>query len=393
MLGDMMNGITRATQAKDSMAENREKANTPFIPAVLGGKLFTLFYCALAFIAFGLFLATAVSICVTAATGKITSVNLALKEELPFPAVWMCLKNETMDVVEWNFPPQGANEQCQTIERENQAPESFQLLALKIDNNLATTEECVNMGTGTTLTNWLQTKLGALSASKWQCFSFNEDGKLKDSRTKPLLIMFKGKHTFTAETKGKGFEMPSGFVSVDQLKRAAGDDSKMSEVFNANINPVYIDVFNTLSVVQHTVDQVVDLTGQLGFSPRTEFKDGDEIQSMYQGNSFGRKMDAYPSEDDKDRDFEIQWRTQTFFVREVLLRHKSFQEVWTEIGGAWSTAMLLLSLFFVSHSVQKNGQYTTVQKSHFLSQAMQEKQMKEAGFEEQDTEGAGPAAV
>jgi len=371
MASTFMEGISAASQAKDAYAARQEEPKKSILPVVLGGSMVKILFLALGVVSLGLFAATAVSICITAATEKITSVAIQFKDEIPFPVVWMCVQHSTQDSADWVFLPQGNENQCVSTNTD-----TFTLLLSRMDASLQSEEECITMSTGTKFTTWLETSLGG----GVDCYSINEDGEIKDSRKKPLTISFLGSVTLQGDGHQEAFLLPASFVSADQVKAAQAAGGDFGAAFESNLNYATIDLFNRHTIVQHTMDQLVDVSDQFMFAPQTEFADDDSVQSMYVSSTVAATNAALPLESTRDTqsyEFKVDWRTQSFIVREVLVRKKSFQEVWSEIGGAWSTALLLISLFFASHSVQQGSVLKSVHTFHFSSPAKQQEQLQQ----------------
>jgi len=344
------------------------------------GLFYGLYLCAIA-----LFAATTISLLVTAGTEIKTTTNIQMRDEITFPTGFFCFYNEKirqdtqeMSVTNGNIiEDTGKTNQC----KGNPSGDGVnpQLAVTKTNwGDFTSTESCIDMLNGTPFLAHVQNMLSKLNTVPgedppiFSCSSINEDGALKDSSSNPLSIQVIGNWAVKASASQSDlFSLYMGFVSPDQLKAARDKGNDFAGVLS-QFQYQKLDLFNTETIVQHSVDQILDLSNEFEFRPTTAISEKDhkdKLENIYSTYTSTAKIEAIPRHDllgntdsPKLYSYIVNLRTSTFFVREVLKRKASFEEVWAGIGGCWSTALLIVALFFSQQTVQKGGvmQYTHI---------------------------------
>merc|ERR1712203_1157447 len=62
-----------------------------------------------------------------------------------------------------------------------------------------------------------------------------------------------------------------------------------------------------------------------------------------------------------------------YVSRTVTSRYKTWDEIWGEIGGAWASAVLLVSIFFVQKQVEISPQHPEKQRKNGRAQSDEKK--------------------
>lgn len=74
----------------------------------------------------------------------------------------------------------------------------------------------------------------------------------------------------------------------------------------------------------------------------------------------------------------IRFSVASYIGRDIVLRKKSFTEVWAEIGGCWASALLLVSIFFVRRSTtRQDGSSVDTQVLRFRGEHSKIEMLKE----------------
>ena len=100
--------------------------------------------------------------------------------------------------------------------------------------------------------------------------------------------------------------------------------------------------------MSYALDLVTDLSDELGSDPN----DYPELTKR-EYTSSSRAANARRYQDNSDGDTRcsfasLVFNVNTFFGREIVTRCKAIAETFAQIGGAWSSSMLIIMIFFKS---------------------------------------------
>jgi len=144
-------------------------------------------------------------------------------------------------------------------------------------------------------------------------------------------------------------------------------DSSLSEVIVADpvvpledqmgaLFPYPVSFVNMQVHMFFTVDKYVSKVGNGLLGSMMMQSEGDEVVYKYntqvQTVPFKPWIGVADENTNGHNQFELQVRAAGYTVRTVTTRHKSFTEIWTEVGGAWASCLLVMVIFFKKQEVQ-----------------------------------------
>lgn len=399
--GALDGGKGYADQAVTVHGEAVAMADTAksFVAPVIGSILEKVLYYVVLLVAFAMFAWSCYGIFKTAKDEIITSVNIDNKDEIVFPAMWMCIQNkvERAGKVKLKEDPAATPKyhgmKLLTPKKgeasKGLCPPDFTCEFPKFNDTATPFLEKVQAKVVEFCTA-LSSK-ACTGEDDFHCQVLNGAGTVKDSRTAPKLLWIEGGEPPTV-----------GFVGDDSpwLLIGLADPAQTQAADPGEVNVeqwMMLNAENFGSIVTYTVDYLVDRTSKLDINPVTTLENKEliggtllkeddlSVQHIYLPQVARRQKETdtfkwignMPVRNNNG--WEVFFRTGSFTVREIVKRKKAVFEIWNEIGGAFGTSVLLVSLFFTSTVFQRgqspaNGWISTLRCNK--AAAVQEYEMK-----------------
>lgn len=299
--------------------------------AKVGGTVFekALYYLVVG-VAVVLFLLSLVTVGITA-TEPVTEIKSSYVKQVPFPAVALCLdKNNPGDKIK--FMDAFGDGSTTTPRAYVMDKDNFKLL------------KTLTPDLDAPLTNMLEAK-----SKESSCLVINSRGREMSEPGK--IIMFTVK--LMADAKWSEHRSNAMVVLDPNLTL---DEQKI------NFFPHPFNIANSQVTLSFTVEKHVDKTGgggltgliPVGTKSKTINKFTSTVSSTpyfpFTGNSVTQDLDG-----------TVLVRCSSYMVTTITKRMKTFTEIWTQVGAAWSSALLIVTIFFIKKSVPAGDTNENVQ--------------------------------
>eukprot|EP00746_Dinoflagellata_sp_MGD_P087847 gnl/MRDRNA2_/MRDRNA2_34812_c0_seq1.p1 gnl/MRDRNA2_/MRDRNA2_34812_c0~~gnl/MRDRNA2_/MRDRNA2_34812_c0_seq1.p1 ORF type:complete len:500 (-),score=79.66 gnl/MRDRNA2_/MRDRNA2_34812_c0_seq1:730-2229(-) len=298
------------------------------------------------------FIATCVSIIRAAAEESITRVEVKLVDTVPMPGMFGCA------------PASSGTPEFEPFTQLDSCPHDAMATIFRHVWGVGMSQECFRLvstvsnsgGSLTLLTPGATTKekefLGYLTRhfqhtsgiTEWGCFISNADGKLMNSRSSPVSVDIAYRGHITNETDPVFPTM--GYLGLFDAS-LTGD---FNEIFQSNSQIYQANIINGMNVLKFTYDKTVDHRGgYLAVLSDGRSTDGKaKVTNVFAGSLSSTPVHFYKRMSDAKTPYLwFTFEVSSFVSREITLRNKYLSEMWTEIGGAWASALLITSFFFL----------------------------------------------
>ena len=345
-----------------------------FTTPVAGDKMIKIVYALTMLTCVALFLSALATAAPTWAE-PITSVTLVQADSIPFPDIYMCYDSEFASLfgdgfVAAKYVTKTLNDKhCQGM---TSLPSLTQLndeksqkcfiekteVSKKIDGGLPTVDQTNTERKIETVENAKAKQLAALTPKVTGtttdpfCYAYPANGATIGSAES-------GTHTFFAwdfkplfaKIKGDGAKfgqiMEKGQFATLYLVEAGGEVVKDNK---ATVEGVMFPAFGTISLASMEADQVKnELAGDTKFHwhYRASVTNFADRASHY----FKSGNDTYV---DDSWTMASVFKIYSFTVNQIHIRAITFGEIWTQIGGLWGGAILVMSLVFTGSGYVRN---------------------------------------
>jgi hypothetical protein len=341
------------------------------LKATVQGTIFEkIFYFTLVSTSVVLFLMSTVGLLRDAATAVITTVEFETRETFEFPGMFICFRHDSEkasyspNVDNWQLPPL-AGDNAHTCNANNA---EFVSKIVYNAGGIITEKQCLGMkfstddGSGRPVSQravQVEERVNLITAPvPFECLLLNGEGTATASRSKALTVLT---HESTVTPQ-------NGKTSTMMMIGLFDPKVPPEDLVKENFQYFFIDNYDTMTSVYIDYDTIVDLSKTSWQVSVPKFEDHkEEAKKHYRANVASSKMDAIPGTIGASRTNRIQFLVSSFTGREMLLRKKSFSEVWSELGGCWASSILLVAIFFVHRSVVVgSGMGKTTQSTQLL---------------------------
>lgn len=331
-------------------------------------------YRVLNLIAFVAFLAAVVGV-VLKAKDPITEVEVEALDVFPWPVLFFCYQDVPPHSTELQFEDMiGLKVKPKTLAEDGVdcAANSATVWSMDLaaDASAVPTKTCIQMKdrTESDLVKDLEArfKLYSKSAEKpdgrhWKCSTYNENGELASSPDTYKEVQFEWVTTLTAEHQYAG-EMFTWSGILDPKFKTVAEQSDTFTYFT-------IPLVNSYSHLTFTVDKHVEkdwtnifssteigerakVVGEAAMEEKVkEYMKDDTVKLKFNPALNTKPISPVPQLD-VERKSKVVFNPLNYVSRTVTKRYKTWDEIWTDVGGAWATAVLLVSAFYVQKEVK-----------------------------------------
>jgi hypothetical protein len=321
------------------------------------------FYRGLSFLASLIFLVALAGI-VFKAREEVTEVQLEHMDALPWPTVFFCFKGRAArDAVNLNMAP--IIDSCGS-----NAPlvETFNVKEAR------TTQDCLKFNEGSPLGKEIAATWNKMmNTDEWDCSTLNEDGGLSSSPGTIQQIKMQWQTTVRAEHQYENSGLTAYCGVLDPKIKTFAEQADTFTLFR-------IPLVNSESELSFTVDKMIEkdwthmfTSTEIGDRAKTlsevaakekvaEILKDDAITLKYNPSLNSKAAAPMVRTDGNSQTSELLIQPMNYVSRTVTTRPKTWDEVWTSIGGAWATAVLLVTIFFVQKEVKVPPEHPVKQK-------------------------------
>jgi hypothetical protein len=294
----------------------------------------------------------------------ITEVEVAALEVMVFPTAYFCLMEGLEQTVDIDI-----------YDRDGCPRDHATFMTINYANHDGQKHECLPFGksprnSGTSaLAAELEERFNAFSinadspnGATWNCYTLNENEQKSTTPDVHAEIVFQFQSTLkTADSYNDGLFVFAGIL--DPKLKSFKDQLKNGLTY------FQIPAINSNSQVFFTVDELIeqDWTAIIASTEagtqvkkladvgqvehvHNIFKD-DNVQLKF-NPSFNSKPSVPITAVNAAQQNRLSFIPLNYVTRIVTKRYKTWDEVWSAIGGAWATAILLVSVFFVQKTVE-----------------------------------------
>lgn len=365
-----------------------EEIRESLMAKVAGSSAEKCCYRILSLVAFILFLAAVLGI-VFKASERHTDVEIESLEAFPWPVMYFCMKSKDQSGERLHLQtfPKTASEDGISCARD-----SALIWSMDLASNDVPTLECLPMkgSEESELARELQSRFKSfsrtatsLNGEDWSCHVLNEDGKLTSTPDVYKQVMF---DWYSRVKTGNDF-------STEQFVWAGILDPKLRTIAEQKdtFNYFTIPLVNTFAELAFSVDKHVTedwsnvftstaaggrakQIGEMAASEQVaEYLKDDAVKLKYNPSLNIKQMSPFVSppiatarkESATDTDLDrnrLVFAPLYYLSRTVTTRYKTWDELWSAFGGAWATAVLLVSAFFVQKEVKVPPQHPAKQR-------------------------------
>lgn len=295
-------------------------------------------------LAFMSFVCSSIGILVASVQETVTSAEISLLDEMPFPAMFGCVPIMTGPVSYCPLSSSGCN--SGTIRYRDGSEDCYEWAfgwhegtGVKFTESTSSREREV--------LEILLNEFAKVSAAAqhWGCYLGNADGKLITQRERQAAL----KLDFEVNVTDSSAQIPD-LIYMGLF--APGSDAK--ELIRDSVFFVgnFVDAINSVKI-EYT--QVIDMRDSVtAFFSDGKGTDGSREQALYTGSALVTRT-AGIGIPTILRSSHFTFEAGSFVSQTISLRRKYVSEVWVQIGGAWATALFLLSCCFYSKVGGANG--------------------------------------
>jgi len=323
---------------------------------VSGNIVEKILYYAILFVVIGMFLASTITLFITAGTTLTTNVALVALKEMPYPSYVVCYKARCES---------GSGEDCShyALPKPNPSADmgctdknfaSFENKCVRVAHTSGTSPGTEPELTGGEAEFFKQLYTKGPSSSE-NCALVNFDGKLKVTPTSGALIMpFKydaadiAKQTWTATTNSKSQTVSWTGVLFDPKKAEENLAGMMESIVLTQVHGL-----NAMNVIGWTYDLDIQRHKHLFWAAPddlSDLPDIDNVTKIYNSHvsyiPFKQYYNHAGLSHHEATEADIYMMATSFVSRRIVTRKMSFMEIWSSIGGNWATSMLILAFFF-----------------------------------------------
>jgi len=295
-------------------------------------------------------------------TEVITEVAVDNLDVILFPTAWFCLPPALADSMQL-APRSPCTETTQA---------TVGVVDLKGDGGES--RSCIGFGNrdNSTLARELEARFRAFTGGEaYNCYTMNEKDKVSSVPQMYTQMYFEWDYEVTAAVRASGaLALHAGVLDPKGKTFAEQAENGLSKF---EVDPV-----NTNTQIMFTVDELVkqDITGIF-----TSTKAGAQVKRLsemsqveavndiltddgvvlkYNPSKNSKKMRpvtevegvTYTGAGSRTNRGRIEFLPLSYVTRVVTRRYKTWDEVWSAIGGAWATAVLLVTAFYVQRTVE-----------------------------------------
>jgi hypothetical protein len=343
-----------------------------YLPTIAGPCQDKVFFYVLGFGAILLFVISGAGLLGAFANSTITTVNLDHTEEFEFPGMYFCVVNdadfeypEFLPLVhdgtrqELGSPDGGSkivaipisdsNKDKKTGASDMEAPlvkqkgckagESFYLdyeRNGKMGHTCATAKD-------TPRAKSIANHMKKLTDVSWDCSVVNDVEQLNATRKEGTMMKL---DLVTYPKEGDFMMLVAGFFDTK---------SDATTMFQENFQSYYVNIYDTMTNIALSMDTLTECTG-FAFTPAKEGCNETIKKYSAKINAIKQSLQLKPMVALSRLHFSVD----TYLVRKVLIRSKSFSELWAELGGAWASSLLVIGMFFANRTGVPNDESVTV---------------------------------
>ncbi|CAE8582479.1 unnamed protein product [Polarella glacialis] len=224
---------------------------------------------------------------------------------------------------------------------------------------LTTKVKCASWTTGTNFTNTLEHAYQLQTRDNATCVSFNEGGALQDSQRGVNHVDGLFMQWWTQPKVGFHLSTASAIYIVDSELATSKDlvDHVMSGLILTHdiilgwgtILEFEMDTLTDGSVIDLKTSLCTYFMTWVGLPPCSTGRKTRYYKPTF-SSAPGGTFEKTGTFEEATLAF-LQIRVRSFMSKTTIIRSKTFDEVWSALGGTWASAMLIMSLFFVRKSV------------------------------------------
>jgi len=195
----------------------------------------------------------------------------------------------------------------------------------------------------------------------WKCSTLNEDGLLASSGH-----IFKEVHHdwyTTLKAGAEDDEMLFAFSgTLDPKYKTIAEQKETFSYFTIPFVNSYSELFFTVDkhvekdwtnmLTSSAVGERIKILGETAMEDEVKNYLKDDTVKMKYSPSLNTKAMTPKTLEAWEHKSRLTFRPLNYVSRTVTTRYKTWDEIWTSIGGAWATAALLITVFFVQKQVQ-----------------------------------------
>jgi hypothetical protein len=303
-----------------------------------------LFYL-IVIVAIVVFLLSAWGLISSAASTSITTVDLKFNPEFEYPGMFFCHITGSSDMLPLiadgteqtsgglNIITTAPDKGCSAAKKEYAYFDVFgpdgveSTTCISVPDNDKATEIAKRM------------KLVAQTTESWTCSVVNDNSQIPKAKQTKLSLL---QHDM--ETR------PNHDDTVMLVAGFFDPKLSVSDMFDQNFRAYFLNTYNTMNEIAFSMDTLTDASSVFSYFPATLDGSKDKMQKLYYAkiNSIKMKYNSDTGTTAPTQRMHIRFTVDTFLTREVLIRMKSFSELWAEVGGAWASSLLVIGIFFMN---------------------------------------------
>eukprot|EP00931_Biecheleriopsis_adriatica_P009309 TRINITY_DN110389_c0_g1_i1.p1 TRINITY_DN110389_c0_g1~~TRINITY_DN110389_c0_g1_i1.p1 ORF type:complete len:431 (-),score=53.27 TRINITY_DN110389_c0_g1_i1:159-1451(-) len=301
-----------------------------------------------------LFLKLAFQLIMQARSKTITSTTFTLQDSLIFPTLWACTAKGAEKTAFSRYDLINPNGSCTLGDT---GEDNGKVWGKGMVTDIKGNAECGYWRSGTPFTNTLEEMLektngqgldiGDLEAKAgYTCLSFNEKGKIKDSSTNPKIIWLE----WAIDSKSQSDYLRIGMIQSLRIPDLIGHADHM-DVVRSFVAPLSAQN----SLVGIYVKRQVDERDANIQAAATSY-----LRTLVGLKRPSTSIDRYDAETSDYTSLRngmgsIGVRFASFSVETFTRRYETFDELWSDLGGAWAACALIITMFFFRKTATKEG--------------------------------------
>lgn len=323
-----------------------------------------LFY-ALLLIAAAFFAISAISAMKAAATDTMTSVTFTTHEMFEFPAMFFCNPADSPVYT----PIDGTSNSSTYVfaGTDFSCPNGEEALKVVTDfDGKFQSRKCIGKNATSPMVQKVEDRLLQMSQGQknFSCVVFDQNitANRSDANT---IFLTEGRKAYSPRALSynvAGFYDPQADVNESL----------------ATMRFYWLNGFNNIAEVGLEYDTELDLSKTFQFTEST----GGDRKKLYSANvnqaPIQMSINASSGVEQTPGIAIIRFSVGSYLGRDIILRKKSFTEIWGEIGGCWASALLLVSIFYVRRSTtRQDGSSVETQVLRFRGEHSKLQMLKE----------------